>query len=59
MARLGRVWRARVCHGMVGPEYISPSTLNQVICMAGRLVAMADFRPTYGRFVVTQFEILK
>lgn len=39
------------------PEYIEPSELNSVISAAGRLIGLADFRPTYGRFVVTHFEV--
>jgi hypothetical protein len=38
------------------PEYISPALLNETIQAAGRLVGIGDFRPTYGRFVVTNFE---
>lgn len=37
------------------PEYISCDELNDVISQAGRLVGLADFRPTYGRFAVTSF----
>ena len=40
------------------PEYISPQTLNAVIADAGRLVGVGDFRPSYGRFVVTSFTVL-
>ncbi len=40
------------------PEYISPHALLDVITQAGRLVGLADFRPTYGRFVVTNFAVL-
>lgn len=40
------------------PEYISPSYFNEVIQMAGRLVGVGDFRPTYGRFNVTRFDCL-
>lgn len=39
------------------PEYIDPPLLNDVIQAAGRLVGVADFRPTYGRFIVTNFEV--
>jgi hypothetical protein len=39
------------------PEYIPADTLNEVIQSAGRLIGMGDFRPTYGRFQVTGFEI--
>lgn len=41
------------------PEYVSPTDLNESIQLAGRLIGLGDFRPTYGRFVVTNFEVLK
>jgi hypothetical protein len=39
------------------PEYIPPDALHEVLVNAGRLIGLADFRPTYGRFGVTNFEI--
>lgn len=39
------------------PEYIGPDLLLEVIGAAGRLIGVGDFRPTYGRFAVTSFEI--
>jgi hypothetical protein len=41
------------------PEYIDGPTLHAVLNDAGRLVGLADFRPTYGRFNVTHFSLLK
>ncbi len=41
------------------PEYISASLLNEVLQSAGRLIGVADFRPTFGRFQVTGFEIFQ
>lgn len=41
------------------PEYISPQTLNGVIADAGRLVGLGDFRPSYGRFVVSKFDVME
>lgn len=38
------------------PEYITKTLLHQVMIDAGRLVGVGDFRPTYGRFLVTKFE---
>jgi hypothetical protein len=38
------------------PQYISPALLHDVLIDAGRLVGLADFRPTYGRFQVVKFE---
>ena len=39
------------------PEYIPPDVLHDVLINAGRLVGIADYRPTYGRFHVQHFEI--
>lgn len=39
------------------PEYISPMDLNESIQTAGRLIGLGDFRPTYGRFTITQYEV--
>jgi hypothetical protein len=40
------------------PEYIPPDALQDVLVNAGRLIGLADFRPTYGRFSVQRFEIV-
>ena len=40
------------------PEYIPPDALQDVLVNAGRLIGLADFRPTYGRFAVQRFEIV-
>lgn len=39
------------------PEYIDSQSLLDVITQAGKLVGLADFRPTYGRFAVTAFKV--
>lgn len=39
------------------PEYIAIEALQDVITNAGRLIGVGDFRPTYGRFSVTNFEV--
>jgi len=41
------------------PEYVPSSLLHGLVSDAGRLIGIADFRPTYGRFQVTKFEVLK
>lgn len=51
-------WSATFKMMVQTPEYISPQTLNAVIADAGRLVGVGDFRPSYGRFVVTGFAVL-
>lgn len=39
------------------PEYIPPHDLHDVVNAAGRLIGVGDFRPTYGRFAVTNWKI--
>jgi len=40
------------------PEYISKQDLNEVIQTAGRLIGLGDFRPTYGRYQVINYEMV-
>lgn len=39
------------------PEYVPPAVLLSLLTDAGRIIGVADFRPTYGRFQVTSFDI--
>lgn len=39
------------------PEYIDQFWLQDTLSMAGRLVGIGDFRPTFGRFNVVRFDI--
>jgi hypothetical protein len=39
------------------PEYIPQNDFHDVLVNAGRLIGLADFRPTYGRFQVTAFTL--
>lgn len=41
------------------PEYVSPNDFREVIESAGRLIGIGDFRPTFGRFGITNFEIIE
>lgn len=50
-------WQATITLMCNTPEYVSPAMLNEVLSMAGRLVGVGDFRPTYGRFVITRFDV--
>lgn len=50
-------WTAEVDLQVLLPEYITGQLLHAVLIDAGRLVGVGDFRPTYGRFQVTQFEV--
>ena len=48
-------WQASFIMQCQLPEYIGEDLLNATIQAAGRLIGLADFRPSYGRFVVTGF----
>ena len=52
-------WRAEFQFQVILPEYIEPQFFHELLIGAGRYVGIADFRPTYGRFQVVQFKILK
>lgn len=52
-------WEATFILMVTLPEYVSAQILNEVIASAGRLIGVGDFRPTYGRFNLTKFEILQ
>lgn len=51
-------WKAQINFLINLPEYIDQPFLLEVLNMAGRLVGVGDFRPTYGRFDVTNFKRL-
>lgn len=51
-------WRAEFLFMVNLPEYLPPPKLNYLSQQAGRLVGLADFRPSYGRFNVIRFELL-
>lgn len=48
-------WKAEFEIMVLTPEYIDRNTLREVIETAGRLVGLADYRPTFGRFGVIGF----
>jgi hypothetical protein len=41
------------------PEYVPLDMLHGLINDAGRLIGIADFRPTYGRFQIVRFQALE
>lgn len=51
-------WKATVQLMVNIPEYVSPTLLRSVLDDAGRLVGVGDFRPTYGRFTVSNWQVL-
>jgi hypothetical protein len=50
-------WKAEFVLQILTPEYIDVAFLNEVVSMAGRLVGVGDFRPTYGRFNISKFQV--
>lgn len=51
-------WCAEFEFLILTPEYIGPMDLHGVLTQAGVLVGLADFRPTFGRFAITSYEVL-
>lgn len=50
-------WRATFELQVLLPEYIDQQTLRSVVGQAGRLVGLADFRPTFGRFDIVNWKV--
>lgn len=50
-------WKAEIELMINLPEYVNETLLRQVLDDAGRLVGVGDFRPTYGRFTVSNWTI--
>lgn len=51
-------WEANFVIMVNTPEYIQPQDLNETIQLAGRLIGLGDFRPSYGRFNIIKFEVI-
>jgi len=51
-------WKAEMQFVVNLPEYVGPIFFQEVLTLAGRAIGVGDFRPTYGRFQITQFEVL-
>lgn len=52
-------WRATFILMVNLPEYVDPQLLNSTIQQAGKLIGLADFRPSFGRFNVVSFDVLE
>jgi hypothetical protein len=50
-------WQVEMRFLVTLPEYIDPPALHETIILAGRIGGLGDFRPTYGRFQVTRYDI--
>jgi hypothetical protein len=51
-------WQCKFSLTSILPEYINPDFLRTLIDGAGKFIGIGDFRPTYGRFVVSEWEVL-
>lgn len=51
-------WRCEFILMVNLPEYLPPQRLNHILQQAGRIIGLADFRPSYGRFNVIEFKTL-
>lgn len=52
-------WKCTVSLQVLLPEYISPQMVNDTLQYAGRIVGIGDFRPSFGRFQVTAFNVIE
>lgn len=48
-------WEASFDFDMVLPEYVSETMFHEALSLAGRVIGLAQYRPTYGRFQVIKF----
>ncbi len=52
-------WTCDVQITVLMPDLIDESFLYKTLVRAGQLIGVADFRPSFGRFAVTKFELMK
>lgn len=43
----------------IADDMINPTTLKEILEMAGKYKGVGDFRPEFGRFKITEFKTLK
>lgn len=49
-------WEAAFDFDVILPEYVSQEMFHEALSLAGRVIGLAQYRPTYGRFQVMKFE---
>ncbi len=49
-------WEASFDFEILLPEYVSDDMFLESLSLAGRVIGLAQYRPTYGRFQVIKFE---
>lgn len=52
-------WKATFILMVNLPEYVDAAMLNETITAAGKFIGLGDFRPSFGRFQITGFKVLK
>lgn len=52
-------WRCVVSFQILLLEYINPALMNETLQYAGRIVGVGDFRPSFGRFMITGFDVIE
>jgi hypothetical protein len=52
-------WKCTVGFQILLPEYINPALMNDTLQYAGRIVGVGDFRPSFGRYQVTGFNVIR
>ena len=52
-------WKCTVNFQILLPEYINPALMNDTLGYAGRIVGVGTFRPSFGRFMVTGFNVIE
>jgi len=50
-------WNAEIDLMISVPEYLDYSFVSEVLSMAGKLIGVGDFRPSYGRFDIAKCKI--
>ena len=48
-------WEASFDFDVILPEYVSDIMFHEALSLAGRVIGLAQYRPTYGRFQVVKF----
>ena len=51
-------WELEFCIEVIDDQ-VPPEIVNDVLQLAGKTVGVGDFRPKFGRFMVTHFEVVK
>lgn len=52
-------WKAKFVLMVNLPEYVDSQMLHDTIVQAGKLIGLADFRPSFGRFAVVSYKLLE